>query len=439
MIKDKEYKGLALNFISTWSPRRCGIGSFTQDTVGALALREEDVKVIKIHPIDKDNLGYIFPITEKHIIRQMDTSSWANAAEIIIARNHKQWSENGLRSITILEHEYGLDGDGEDNNFNLIARRLKEERLPSVAVLHTLLQNPNDHQKRVIQELGENCSKLIIITPTAKDILKDKYNINTEKIEYIPHGIPLENRDISREDMKQKFDLGGKVVISTPGFVSPGKGLEYGILGFSEFLKKVSPDFRKNVVYVIAGQTHPDELAKNDGEDYYRRKLEKIVEENKLEENVIFMDEHLGDRKLYDFIRASDVGIIPYTNPDQISSGILSYFVGIGTPCVSTNFIYARDLFSDGKGMPFHIDDLVNSNDDNFKSEVSGVLVNFNDPDSIAKGSRYVFENYHTTESNEYGKGVRMGWPVVAANMVSLFVTLIKDKKTNVCRIPFID
>ena len=66
-----EYKGLALNFISTWSPRVCGIGSFTQDTVSALALYEEDVRAIKIHPIDKDGLRYIYPIKEKHMIFQL--------------------------------------------------------------------------------------------------------------------------------------------------------------------------------------------------------------------------------------------------------------------------------------------------------------------------------------------------------------------------------
>ncbi len=433
-----EYKGLLLNFISTWSPRICGIGSFTQDSVSALD-PYESVRDIKIHPIDKQELKYLFPIKEKHIIRQLDTSYWAKAADIIIERNHRRKAEDGLRSIVVLEHEYGLDGDGKDNNYNLIARMLKEANVPVVVVLHTILQNPNGHQRSVIQEFGENCSKLIIITPSAKEILKNIYYVDTERIEYIPHGIPQINRGISRDDMKHLFGLEGKFVISTPGLVSEGKGIEYGILGFSEFLKSVESSFRKDVIYFIAGQTHPEVLAYNDGEDPYRRKLEKIAEEEHLEENVRFMNVHLQDNKLYNLIRASDVGITPYTNLEQISSGILSYFVGIGTPCISSDFVYARDLFSDEKKRPFYINDLLKSNDEDFRQEASGVLIDFKNPDSIAKGLRYTFENYPTIESNEYKKGVTMGWPVVAAEMVNLFTNLIMDKKTNISRIPFIN
>ena len=432
-----EYKGLLINIISSWSPRICGIGSFSQDTASAIENYEDSIKAIKVHPIDKTGLKYIHPIREKHVIRQLDTSSWEKAADMIVERSYRRWAEDGLRSIVLLEHEYGLDGTGLDNNYNLIARKIKEAKIPCVAVLHTVLQTPNEHQKSVIQEFEHNCDSLVVLTPSAKDILKKVYGINSEKIEYIPHGIPEIESGLSKEDAKQELEWGGKIIIATPGLVSEGKGIDYGILGFSEFLKNVKATDRENIFYVIAGQTHPGELEFNKREDPYRRKLEKIVDEEKLNDRVIFINRHLEDNELYMMIKASDVGLTPYRNPQQISSGILSYYVGLGTPCVSTNFTYARDLFSDSKGSPFHINELINNEDEYFQREVSGVLVDFDSPKSIAKGLQYVFENYETIVKNEMNKGNSMAWKVVGASMVNLFTRLVREDKIDTSKISF--
>ena len=434
-----EYKGLLVNIVSSWPPRFCGIASFSQDTASALGTREGDIKAIKIHPVDKTELRYIYPpVKGKHVIRQLDTSSWEKAADMIVERSYRRWAEEGLKSIVLLEHEYGLDGNGLDNNYNLIARKVKEAKIPCVVVLHTVLETPNEHQKAVIREFGQNCNSLVVLTPSAKEILKRVYDINPEKIEYIPHGIPEVEPGLSKEDAKQGLDWGGKIIVSTFGLVSEGKGIDYGILGFSEFLKNVKETDRENIFYVIGGQTHPGELEFYKGEDPCRRRLESLVNEEKLNEKVIFINRHIGDNELYKMIQASNVGLTIYRSRQQISSGILSYYVGLGIPCVSTNFTYARDLFSDSKGNPFHINELTSNKDQHFQREVSGVLVDFESPKSVAKGLQYVFQNYNAIVKNVTSKGNSMAWKVVGASMVNLFTRLVREDKIDTSQISFI-
>jgi len=429
---------------------------FSQDTAKAIDVYENTIKQIKIHPIDKNGLKYIHPIRDKHVIKQLDTSSWADATTIISGRNRK-WCEEGFKSVVILEHEYGLDGNGRDNNFNYVAKRLKAECIPTIAVLHTVLQKPNTHQKKVLQELSENCSQLIVLSPSAIDILKDGYNI--ENVTYIPHGVPEIDRSISKQDRKSGFGLEGKFMVGTTGLVSPGKGLKYGIEGYSKFLKMVNPDFAKNIIYVISGQTHPEIIDYNNGKDPHRKELldlcenlglnpietknERINRDRKInleDHRVIFVNAHLGDNTLTNLISATDVGLTPYKSPQQISSGILFYHAGIGTPCVSSDNICAKDLYRNRKGEHFYIEDLLKrKKDEKFHKEVSGVLAEIGNTDQIGQGLRYAFEHIPTIESNILKKGLPMAWPVVAAEYVKLFTDLVSNKKTNICQIPFID
>jgi len=274
-----EYKGFYINFVSTWYPRLCGIATFTEHTARALDLYEDDILEIKIHPIDKNGLTYHFPVRSKHIIHQLDSSSWIDAAEMIIGR-YRRNEPQGVKTVAILEHEYGLDGNGRDNNYNEIAGRLNEEGVPNIVVLHTVLQEPDDYQKRIIQGFGENCDRLVIITPGCREILRTVYGIDEDKIVHIPHGVPESKRRMSNRDAREKWGLENRFVVSTIGLLSEGKGIEYGIRGFSKFLQEIEPGHREKMVYLVVGETHPEALERHG--DSYREKLREIAEDEGL-------------------------------------------------------------------------------------------------------------------------------------------------------------
>lgn len=412
-----EFEGFSVNFISTWYPRICGIATFTEHTIKALALNEEDIRHVKIHPIDKNDLTYHYPVRDKHVIKQMDPSSWIDAADMIIERSRKN-DVKGIRTVAILEHEYGLDGNGRDNNYNEVARRLKNAGVPNVVVLHTVLKHPDDHQRLVIQQFGEHSDRLVIITPSSKDVLTQVYGIDDKKIVNIPHGIPETHKKMTRIDAKEKWGLAGRYLISTIGLLSKNKGIDYGIRGFARFLDMVHPDFRERMVYLIAGQTHPEELAKLGGKDPYRETLYEIAKEEGLnpisitttkklafpDSKVIFFNRYLTEDEYIELVKASECTLLPYRNPEQNSSGTLAYSIGLGTAAVSTKFRYAEDVFSDNHGHP----------------DGSGVLIDFTDEVEIAKGLREVFENLTEIEAKAYQKGVVMGWSVVGKQYINL-------------------
>lgn len=462
----EEYKGLLVNFISSWSPRICGIASFTQDTVDSIAAYDDTVKEIRMYPIDKSGLRYLYPIrNNKHVIRQLDTSSWKEVSKYIRELSHRKEIHEGYKSVVVLEHEFGLDGTGEDNNYNLVAKILKEDKIPTIAVLHTVKRICSDHEKSVLQELSKNCTQLVVLTPSALGILKESYDI--KNVVYVPHGIPKIDKGISKKDRKRRFGLEDKIVIGTPGLMSKGKGIEDGILGYHKFLQNINKKAQSKFIYVIAGQTHPNVLAENNGQDPYREVLwdlcgslenpslnpletkdENINKDGKLNLDdcrILFVNTHLGDNTLVDFIASEDTGILPYRDKQQSSSGIFFYHAGIGTPCASAGNVCAKDLFSTKKGKVFHINRLLSldeneDKDKKFEREVRGVIFNTGDPNihkQIAQSIGYNLQNSARIESNILKIGYPMSWPVVGAEYVGLFVELLTNTKTRHQRIPF--
>ncbi len=432
-----EFNGFSVNVISTWYPRICGIATFTEHTVKAIDLNEDDIRHIKIHPVDKHDLTYHYPIRDKHVIKQLDPSSWIDAAEMIIDR-HRKNDPKGIRTVAILEHEYGLDGYGRDNNYNEVARRLNNADVPNVVVLHTVLKHPDEYQRGVIQQFGQNCDRLITITPSSKDVLTQVYGIDDKKIVHIPHGIPETHKRMTRTDAKERWGLAGRYIISTVGLVSKNKGIDYGIRGFARFLNVVHPEFRERMVYVIAGQTHPEELAKHGGKDPYRETLYEIAKEEGLtpirvkttnkfafpDNNVIFLNKYLSDDEYIELVKASECSLLPYCNPEQNSSGTLAYSIGLGTAVVSTKFRYAEDVFSDNHGQP----------------DGSGVLIDSTDEGELAQGLREVFENLTEIEAKAYQKGVMMGWSVVGKQYVNLLYQVsMKPSEIESAKIHFIN
>src|SRR5437879_13843400 len=87
----------------------------------------------------------------------------------------------------------------------------------------------------------------------------------------VPHGVP----DLPFLDpnfYKDRFAVEGKAVLLTFGLLSPNKGIENVIQALPQILSK-----HKNVVYIVAGATHPHVL-RRDG-DKYRPSLQALAKE----------------------------------------------------------------------------------------------------------------------------------------------------------------
>ena len=106
-----------IRIVSTYPPRRCGIGTFSRDLASALEHFTGECGAIRISAIDKENLPYSIPVDLT--INQYNPQSWKDGIKDILARA----SESQNPTVVLLQHEYGLDLDEQGRGD---ARRLLE-------------------------------------------------------------------------------------------------------------------------------------------------------------------------------------------------------------------------------------------------------------------------------------------------------------------------
>jgi hypothetical protein len=215
--------------------------------------------------------------------------------------------------------------------------------MPVVTTLHTVLRDPRPEQRRVMHELISLSTRLVVMADRGRQMLEDIYDAPAAKIDLIAHGIP----DVGFVDptyFKDQFDVEGKVVLLTFGLLSPNKGIEHVLSALPEILAAFP-----NVVYIVLGATHPNELREHG--EAYRVSLELLAKKNRIEKNVVFYNDFVELENLKEFIGAADLYITPYLNEAQITSGTLAYTFGAGKAVVSTPYWHAQELLADGRGV----------------------------------------------------------------------------------------
>jgi glycosyltransferase involved in cell wall biosynthesis len=413
-----------IRIVSTYPPRRCGIGTFSRNLANALSHFTGEVGHIRVAAIDSGNGPYNIPVDL--VIDQYSPISWANTTKHIIARA----KESPNPTIVLLQHEYGLDPDNEGHdaqgtNYVEMARAFTAAKLTTMAYLHTVLDNPDEHQKTVVQELARTCDGVIVTTESAIDILESSiYGISQEKLKHIDHGIRMHHPShYDRQDIKKEFDLENRFLITTLGLLSPDKGLEYGIRGYGRFLEEsCTLQQRRNIVYLIAGECHPVFIQAENGESYrqFQASLAAALEQAKVkwcrvkelrgtnfdDYDVVFFDTYLDEGMLLKMYGATNVMVLPYLNMQQISSGVLADTLGSGRAAVATKFRYARELIYSNKQCP---EGMV------LGRYVRGILVDAGEPavEQIAAALDYLVFNKQRRlfmEKQAHQRGYQMSW-----------------------------
>lgn len=313
-------------YVSTFPPRECGIATFTQDLLNSfneMCNPQEEAKIVAMN-LDKTSQ---YSYDKKKVIFQIlqtEKENYIQAAQYL----------NNLEQVALInvQHEFGIFGGNYGSYLMFFLRELKK---PVIITFHTVLPTPNKELHDTVLAINDHVRSIIVMTRLSKDILIKDYGIEAEKIKIIPHGIhPTEFID----SKKAKHDLGyyKNITISTFGFLSEGKGIEYGIEAMAEVVKKFP-----QAVYLIIGATHPIVL-KNEGEKYRNGLLKKIQDLN-LENNIFFYNKYLDVNELLHFLEATDIYMALAQDPNQAVSGTLSYALGTGRSVVSTSFAQARE------------------------------------------------------------------------------------------------
>ncbi|MFA5975185.1 MAG: glycosyltransferase family 4 protein [Elusimicrobiota bacterium] len=368
-------------FIGDYLPRRCGIATFTTDLCTSVAAQFPKVKCFSV-PVNDVEGGYDYPPEVRFEIEEQNLASYRRAADFL-----------GISDVDVVcvQHEFGIYGGVAGGHLLAL---LREVNIPIVTTLHTVLKEPNADQKRVMKELIQLSTRLVVMSQKGDRFLKDVYKAPAAKIDVIPHGIP-ETSFVDPSFYKDLFGVEGRQVLLTFGLLSPNKGIENVLNALPKIAAAVP-----NVVYIILGATHPH-LLREAGESY-RLSLERLAEKNGVQKNVIFYNRFVELAELKEFIGAADIYITPYLNESQITSGSLAYCFGAGKAVVSTPYWYAQELLAESRG----------------------VLVPFNDPDAIAREVTGLLADdtrRNAMRKNAYKMGREMVWSNVAGSYMQSF------------------
>ncbi len=431
-----------IRIVSTYPPRRCGIGTFSRDLATALAHLTAEVGHIRVAAIDNGSGPYGLPVDLT--IDQYNPASWRDTIGHIITRAR----ESSNPTVVLLQHEYGLDPsdsgeDGRGVNFIRMAGAFRENGLITLVYLHTVLDNPDPHQKKVLQDLAESSDGLIVTTESAIHILESPtYGIAHAKLKHIDHGIRMQHRtQFDRLEIKRKLGLENRFLITTIGMLSPDKGIQYGIRGYGKFLAESCTEAqRSRIVYLIAGQCHPEFVKDGGGEPFrqYQAMLAGALEDSKLiwckvkdlqgvdfaKYDGVFLDTFMDETTLVELYGATNVMLLPYLNMQQVSSGILADTLGSGRVAIVTKSLYARELIHSNRKCPEGVI---------IGRYARGILV---DPgelsvEQIALALDYVVFNQHKRlmmERQAHQRGYQMRWDNSAWALLQ-YVDFMREQK----------
>ncbi len=380
--------------ISTWSrpmriavignhlPRQCGIATFTTDLCDAIA-GEYGAAGVFVVAVNDTQSRYSYPARVRFEITENDLSSYQAAADFLNSSNV---------DLVCLQHEYGIFGGKSGSHILRLLQRLK---MPVVTTLHTVLREPDVDQLIVMQEIAALSDRLVVMSEHSSQFLKDVFRVPGDKIDRIPHGIP-DLPFAEAAPCKNSLGTEGQTVLLTFGLLSSNKGFESVIHALPRILSR-----HHNVVYVIAGATHPH-VRRCEG-DRYRLQLQALAKELGVEESVVFHNRFVSPEEMASLVGSADIYVTPYRHEAQAVSGTLAYALGAGKAIISTPYWHAAELLGEGRG----------------------ALVPFEDPAAIADTVIKLLDNEAAGQAmrkRAYTYARRMVWDRVAQSYMRAFV-----------------
>jgi len=345
---------LSLNFISSFPPRECGIATFTSDLAGSISNVADSttwsVTIVKecknlflsnASPQQQETqlskkefvLSKRFTSRTFNVIKDCDVNSFVAAANKI---------NSSKINVVNIQHEFGLYR-GDFGSY--ILEFMRRVRKPVVTTLHTILPNPPPGMRDVVKDIYALSDMVVTSANAGIELLHNTYGLNKKKLVLIPHGVPAVPV-IGTALPKRRLGLSGKFVIASYGLINPDKGIESVIEALPSVID-ANPN--KEIIYMVVGEPHPalDEKVRK----RYRGTLDDLVKKLGLAKNVVFVQRYLSNKEMVTHFLATDVCAVTNTNPNQISSGVLSQAIGCGKSIVATEFTHATEVLSHGRGM----------------------------------------------------------------------------------------
>ncbi|WJS94429.1 glycosyltransferase [Flavobacterium johnsoniae] len=373
-------------FLSTFPPTQCGIATYTQDTIKGITDvygKSIQCEVCELVSEPKENPTQAFTLNTKNRDEYTKVAEEINADEAV--------------KLVHIQHEFGLFSG---NYGDYLLDFLNAIKVPVTYTFHSVIPNPNDELKTFVKLLLTYSNSVFVMTNKSKEILINDYDINEEIITCVPHGTHIVVYE-KPETAKEKLNIQDRLVLSTFGLLGEGKNIETGLQALPKIIEKAP-----NALYLIIGKTHPNLI--KDGVDLYREKLEGIVEELNLQNNVRFVNQYLDTDELLEYLKATDIYMFTSKDPNQAVSGTFSYAMGCACPIVASKIPHTKEVLTTD----------------------SGILCDIGDSDQFAAAAIKLIEDEnlrHEMGINSFTKMRASSWENVGITQMNTYIKLIDN------------
>lgn len=388
-IAEKDSSLPEILFVTSFPPRECGIATYSQDLILALEKKFGTSFAIKVCAVESGKVSYEYP---ENVTSVLDTSDPKSFSKTALKINQQKQTK-----MVVIQHEFGFYQNEEKAFLSFLYELTK----PIVIVFHTVLPNPNEKLKLLVQNIANACGGIVVMTNHASQLLVTDYFIPKTKITVIAHGTHLVPH-LDKTSLKNKYHLRGKKVLTTFGLLSSGKSIETTLRAMPQILKEI-PD----AVFLVIGKTHPEVVKRED--EKYRQQLHSIVNDLKINDNVRFINEYLDLPKLLEYLQLTDIYLFTTNDPNQAVSGTFVYAMSCGCPIISTPIPHAKEVLT----------------------EDTGIIIDFQNSEQLAEGVILLLNNdllRKNISTNTLQKIIFTAWENSAVEHASLFKKQVGNK-----------
>lgn len=307
---------IKVDMITTWNSK-CGIAEYTR-----LLCEELENKIeFSIYP----NYGVeLIRKDELYVKNRLWHSCFEGNVDKLIDELKKSNSK-----VVHIQFNFGFF---KLKDLEFIINSLTPEK-KVIITYHSTKDTIIGNEKVSLKSIKSSLNKAINVVHQEEDKnLIESYGIESENIIIIPLGqIKYEER--SKMEIAQKLNINRSLVLGSYGFLLPQKGIKENIMAIKK-LKEKYPD----VLYILACAIHENPIS----QEYYLE-CKNIVENNNLEENVVFVTEFLPNDESMVLLQACDILLMTYLPTKESASGAIRFCIASLRPIITTK----QDIFKE--------------------------------------------------------------------------------------------
>ncbi len=313
--------------ISSWPPRKCGIGTFAEEALEFIQKHDPDRPLYVISHTDGEGEN-VFPLID------INNKDW----HLPVAEKVKELEPY----VVHLQHEYGLynyfDQNGDPDNNAGFLRLLDElQGIPTVVEPHSVHGRMKKDEEQFIKELTPRCGVLLFKCHYQKWRLEWTFSTYgweiPQNIMIVPHGARPDRRYAidQADELKEEMGLGhlkGKHIIGLIGWIQRNKRWDVVTNMWEEIRAEIEDKTGEEWVLLAAGDLgNPHDIG-----DYadYLSGVNLLAEKGAAE----FFKFTPRGAIYYKVMAVCDFVLLP--SLDETQSGTLARIIALNKPFITT-------------------------------------------------------------------------------------------------------